>query len=117
MKNIIFSRDIDDAIHIGVNVPRLLWNAKEKNIKSNCKTDLRPDYVIDEVIKLTEKLSVIPGVKIRQEPLIFEANENSTWLFRIYLRQILSAKVVIQQERLSKQSFDWLLGEIESRFQ
>ena len=29
----------------------------------------------------------------------------------------LCAKHVIQQERLTKQSFDWLLGEIQSRFE
>ena len=26
----IILKNCDDAIHIGVNVPRLLWNAKEK---------------------------------------------------------------------------------------
>lgn len=65
LKNVIFAKEIEDQIHIGVNVPRLLWNAKEKNIKNATKTDLRPDYVIDEVTSLTQRLSAIPGVKLR----------------------------------------------------
>ena len=64
-----------------------------------------------------DSLSVIPGVKIRTDSLTQEANENSTWLFRIYLRQLLSAKTIIQQERLSQPAFDWLVGEIKSRFE
>jgi DNA-directed RNA polymerase II subunit RPB1 len=33
------------------------------------------------------------------------------------LRQELFTKRIIQQERLSQASFDWLLGEIKSRFE
>ena len=42
-----------------------------------------------------ENLTTIPGVKVRMDPLIQEANQNATWLFKIYLRQLLSTKQVI----------------------
>jgi len=45
-----------------------------------------------------------------------EANEDATWLSKIYLRQILSAKHLIEHQNLSKKSFDFLLGEIRTRF-
>lgn len=38
-------------------------------------------------------------------------------LFKIYLRQLLVAKHVIQTKKLSKSSFDWLVGEIQTRFE
>ncbi len=63
-----------------------------------------------------DELAPIPGVFIKKDPLILEANKDSTWLFKIYLRQILNTKAVIMQERLSKDAFDWIIGEIKSRF-
>lgn len=38
-------------------------------------------------------------------------------LFKIYLRQLLAAKHVIQTKKLSRSSFDWLVGEIQTRFE
>ena len=63
-----------------------------------------------------DDLAPIPGVMINKDPLILEANSDSTWLFKIYLRSMLNTKAVIQQERLTKDSFMWILGEIKSRF-
>jgi hypothetical protein len=49
--------------------------------------------VIDEIQKLMTSLNVIPGIaKLKANALFQEANSNSTWLFRIYLQQLLSAK-------------------------
>jgi DNA-directed RNA polymerase II subunit RPB1 len=64
-----------------------------------------------------DELAPIPGVFIKNDPLIIEANSDSTWLFKIYLRQMLNTKSVIQQERLSQDAFEWILGEIKSRFE
>lgn len=61
-------------------------------------------------------LAPIPGVFVKRDELILEANSDSTWLFKIYLRSMLNTKTVIQSERYSKESFDWILGEIKSRF-
>lgn len=64
-----------------------------------------------------DELAPIPGVFTKNDPLILEANDDSTWLFKIYLRQLLSTKQVIQQERLTQDAFDWVLGEIKHRFE
>lgn len=102
---------------MGVNVPRIIWNAKEQfNIKSHSKSDLHPIKAIQMLEGFTNELAPIPGVFIKNDPLILEANKDSTWLFKIYLRQMLNSKAVIQQEKLSSQAFDWILGEIKSRF-
>jgi RNA polymerase Rpb1, domain 6 len=67
----IILKNCDDAIHIGVNVPRLIWNAKEKfSIHLVKKSDLKPIYVLDELNRFFDHLSVIPGVKLRNDPLI-----------------------------------------------
>jgi hypothetical protein len=38
-------------------------------------------------------------------------------LFKIYVRSELSTKRIIQQERMTQESFDWLIGEVKSRFE
>ncbi len=53
---------------------------------------------------------------MRQDPLLLQAKENSTWLFKIYLRSMLCTKNMIQSERISTEAFDWIIGEIKSRF-
>ena len=45
-----------------------------------------------------------------------EAQRNATLLFMCLLRSTLCSKRVIEEFRLSTVAFDWLLGEIEARF-
>lgn len=86
------------------------------SITPHNKSNLHPSYVLNKLQNLMNELAPIPGVWIKNDPLILEANRDSTWLFKIYLRSLLNTKSVIQQERLSRESFDWILGEIKSRF-
>ncbi len=114
----IILKNNDDTVHFGVNVPRILVNAKEEfMIKPNSETDLNPSYVLQRLKNLSNELTAIPGVSIRADPLILQANENSTWLFNIYLRSLLCSKNVILSERLNQRAFDWVIGEIKSRFE
>lgn len=48
--------------------------------------------------------------------LSVEAQRNSTLLFGILLRSTLSTKRVLTEFKLSEPAFQWLLGEISSRF-
>lgn len=117
LRTIIFKRSSDDDIHIPVNVPRIIWNAKEEyKIKPNSKSDMHPSDVLRKLENLLEDLSPIPGLNVRKDELILQAKENSTWLFKIYLRSMLCTKSMIQTERLSSEAFDWVIGEIKSRF-
>ena len=110
----------DDQIHVPVNISRLIMNCEQEfSLKKNSLTKLSPSYVIEQVNKLTKELTVYPGRTIINNSTSFfhEANENSTILFKIYLRSELSSKRIIQQERMTQDSFDWLLGEIKSKFE
>jgi DNA-directed RNA polymerase II subunit RPB1 len=71
LRNIILKRQGNEEIHTPVNVPRIIWNAKEQfKIKPNSKTDLHPTYVFDKLGKLCSELSTIPGVTVRKDPLL-----------------------------------------------
>lgn len=50
------------------------------------------------------------------DPLSRQAQENATLLFNIHLRSTLCSRRMAEEFRLSGEAFDWLLGEIESKF-
>jgi DNA-directed RNA polymerase II subunit RPB1 len=49
--------------------------------------------------------------------MLQDADLNTRRLFNIYMRFALCTKNVIMKERMSAPAFDWLLGEIKSRFE
>ncbi|XVE87489.1 hypothetical protein DITRI_Ditri18aG0121500 [Diplodiscus trichospermus] len=96
-----------------VNLKRLIWNA-QKTFKVDFRrvSDLHPVEIVDSVDKLQERLKVVPGT----DPLSVEAQKNATLFFCILLRSTLASKRVLQEYRLTKEAFEWVIGEIESRF-
>lgn len=64
------------------------------------------------VKELSKKLVIVNG----DDPLSRQAQENATLLFNIHLRSTLCSRRMAEEFRLSGEAFDWLLGEIESKF-
>ncbi len=75
-------------------------------------TDLAPHVVVKRVRDLLKKLVVVPG----KDDLSREAQENATLMFSMLARATLASKPVVMKHRLSIKAFDWLLGDIELRF-
>ena len=118
LRNSIFKATNEDQIHLPINLKRLIQNAKKMfDIGSRSKSDLKPTEVITKLSNTLKELCTIPGLERRKDKLLLEANENSTLLLRIYLRSILNSKNVILNEKLSSSSFDYILGEIKSKFE
>eukprot|EP00111_Clytia_hemisphaerica_P003616 TCONS_00010312-protein len=100
-------------VALPVNLKRLIWNAtKEFKVNTRAPTDLSPIKVVNDVRDLTKRLMVVKG----DDHLSKEAQKNATMLFESKLRSTLCSKKVIEEYRLSSQAFDWLIGEIEARF-
>jgi DNA-directed RNA polymerase II subunit RPB1 len=109
---VIENSNIRDPV-MPVNLKRLLWNARKIfHIDSSKPTDLSPIKVITELDALSRKLTVVHG----DDPVSRETQTNATTLFSILLRSTLASKVVIDDERLTAAAFEWLVGEIETRF-
>lgn len=64
------------------------------------------------VQELSKKLIIVNG----DDPLSRQAQENATLLFNIHLRSTLCSKRMTEEFRLSTEAFEWLLGEIETKF-
>ena len=103
----------DSKVVLPCNINRMIWNAQKIfHVNKRAPTDLSPLKVTEGVENLVKKLSIVPG----EDPLSVKANENATLLFRCLLRSTLCTKKVTEQDRLSTEAFDWLLGEIDSKF-
>ena len=110
----------DDTVHMPINIHRIIKNAKNMfGITNRSKTDLKPVDVISKLSETLNKLVVVPSLKkdAKDNGLLVSANENSTMLMKIYMKSILNTKNVIVNERLNQQSLDWILGEVQSKFQ
>ncbi|KAL8559172.1 DNA-directed RNA polymerase II subunit RPB1 [Nucella lapillus] len=96
------------------NLQRLIWNAKTIfHVSGRDKSDLSPIKVVEDVCELCRRLTVVRG----NDSLSRESNSHATQLMRSLVRATLCAKSVTQDHRLSSQAFDWLIAEIETRFQ
>ncbi|KAJ2707383.1 DNA-directed RNA polymerase II core subunit rpo21 [Coemansia sp. IMI 203386] len=107
-------KDNQDKKPLPLNIERLIKIAQQTfNIDVNKPSNLNPVEIVNLVKSLTQsRLPVIRG----EDNLSMEAQQNATLLFQIHLRSRLATKMVIEQYRLSKEAFDWLLAEIEARF-
>ncbi len=68
--------------------------------------------VIKRVNELTQKLRVVEGL----DELSKEAQHNATLMFFSLLRCMLASRRVLEEHKLTDRSFNWLLGEVETRF-
>ncbi|KAM3306061.1 hypothetical protein P3S67_012931 [Capsicum chacoense] len=96
-----------------VNIQRLVLNAQKKfKIDFRWPSDIHPMEIVEVVDKLQERLKVVPG----DDYLSMAAQKNATLFFNILLRSALASKKVLKEYRLSREAFEWVVGEIESRF-
>ncbi|KAL7666370.1 DNA-directed RNA polymerase subunit [[Candida] zeylanoides] len=97
-----------------VNLRRIIQNAQQIfHNGRNRASDLKLDEIVTGVQDLCTKLLVVRG----KSDLSKEAQDNATLLFQCLLRSRLAARRVIEEFKLSKISFDWVLGEVETQFQ
>ncbi|KAK9713059.1 hypothetical protein RND81_06G000500 [Saponaria officinalis] len=103
----------DNSWPLPVNLKRLLWNAQKTfKVDMREKSDMHPMEIVEAVDKLQERLKVVPG----DDFLSMEAQKNATLFFNILLRSTLASKRVLKEFKLNREAFEWVVGEIESRF-
>ncbi|KAJ3693705.1 hypothetical protein LUZ60_009185 [Juncus effusus] len=103
----------DNTWPMPVNLKRLIWNA-QKTFKIDMRrpSGMHPMEIVEAIDKLTERLKVVPG----DDPMSIEAQKNATLFFNILLRSTFASKRVLKEYRLTREAFEWVVGEIESRF-
>lgn len=74
--------------------------------------NINDSFSFTGLMDLSKKLIIVNG----DDPLSRQAQENATLLFNIHLRSTLCSRRMTEEFRLSTEAFDWLLGEIETKF-
>ncbi|KAI8873392.1 Rpo21 protein [Ramicandelaber brevisporus] len=96
-----------------VNIRRLIANAKRIfHITSKTQSDLHPATIIDEVNQLHKLLKSVMVTDAISE----EVHRNATLMFMAHVRSLLATRRVLEEFRLNKQAFAWLIGEIATRY-
>ncbi len=124
----------DNKVVLPCNLNRLIWNAQKIfHVNTRQPSDLSPLKVVEGttagsvwfLFNWTTVTGIFVGVRdlskklviVRGEDLISkQAQYNATLLMNILLRSTLSSKRLAEDYRLNTEAFDWLLGEIETRF-
>ncbi|EDW51400.1 DNA-directed RNA polymerase II subunit RPB1 [Drosophila sechellia] len=104
----------ESKVVLPCNLQRMIWNVQKIfHINKRLPTDLSPIRVIKGVKTLLERCVIVTG----NDRISKQANENATLLFQCLIRSTLCTKYVSEEFRLSTEAFEWLVGEIETRFQ
>ncbi|XP_063701054.1 DNA-directed RNA polymerase II subunit RPB1 [Culicoides brevitarsis] len=104
----------ENKVVLPCNLQRMIWNVQKIfHINKRGATDLNPLKVIQGVKDLLSKCVIVAG----SDRLSKQANENATLLFQCLVRSTLCTKYVAEEFRLNNEAFEWLIGEIETRFQ
>ncbi|EDV95382.1 DNA-directed RNA polymerase II subunit RPB1 [Drosophila grimshawi] len=107
-------RNGDSKVVLPCNLQRMIWNVQKIfHINKRLPTDLSPMRVIRGVSDLLNRCVIVTG----NDRISKQANENATLLFQCLIRSTLCTKYVSEEFRLSTEAFEWLIGEIETRFQ
>ncbi|KAF7797788.1 hypothetical protein EIP86_008990 [Pleurotus ostreatoroseus] len=114
LRKTIFPRtDPTAPRYLPVNLQRIVQNAIQIfHIDRRKPSDLEPSYIIDSVRELCDRLVVARG----DDPLSKEAQANATLMFRMHLRATFAARRVLERYHLNREAFEWVLGEVESKF-
>ncbi|KAK2998610.1 hypothetical protein RJ639_022997 [Escallonia herrerae] len=96
----------DNSWPMPVNLKRLIWNA-QKTFKVDLRrsSDMHLMEIVEAVDKLQERLKVVTG----DDAMSMEAQKNATLFFSILLRSTFANKRVLNEYRLTREAFDWVI--------
>ena len=114
LRRFIFPRsDPGNPHYLPVNLHRIVQNATQIfHIDRRKPSDLEPAYIVQSVRDLSKRLIVVRG----NDPLSHEAQNNATLTFRMHLRATFASRRVLEQFHLNREAFEWVMGEIEAKF-
>jgi len=114
LRTFVFPRSPTTSPHyLPVNLQRIVQNALQIfHIDRRKPSDLEPVYIIDSLHELGQRLIIVRG----DDPLSREAQENATLNFRMHLRATFASRRVLEKYHLTREAFDWVLGEVEAKF-
>ncbi|TID28039.1 hypothetical protein CANINC_002720 [Pichia inconspicua] len=103
----------DNNWPLPVNVRRIVQNAQQIfHVDRYKASDLTIKEIVESVQKLCKQFTVIRG----DGGCLTEARNNSTLLFQCLIRSKLATRRVLEEYRLNRDAFEWVIGTIEQQF-
>ncbi|KAK3889972.1 hypothetical protein Pcinc_006051 [Petrolisthes cinctipes] len=103
----------DTKVVLPCNLERMIWNVQKIfHINKRTPTDLSPARVVAGVKVMLDKCMIVGG----DDRISVQANQNATFCFQCLVRSTLCTKKVAEEYKLTSEAFNWLVGEIETRF-
>ncbi|KAL2210483.1 DNA-directed RNA polymerase II largest subunit [Sarocladium strictum] len=104
----------EDTMQLPLNIARIIEAAKRVfGVKATDRSNLRPQDVVPVVQSTLDNMKIVRG----NDPISLEADANATVLFKALLRSRLAFKELIREHRLSKVAFDYVIGELQNRWE
>mmetsp|Transcript_41397 Transcript_41397/g.119130 ORF Transcript_41397/g.119130 Transcript_41397/m.119130 type:complete len:1898 (+) Transcript_41397:64-5757(+) len=110
--------DGDSKQHMPINVSRLIGRAKMRSKledRGNRSEKYTPWELVDLTNQLMEELEVTRGI-VQGDTIGRAIEDNAKVILNAHVRTALASKKILMKDGLTKQSFDWLRGEIKQRF-
>ena len=108
----IFS-DGESSWPLPVNIRRIIQNAQQTfRIDHTKPSDLTIPEIINSVRDLQNRLLVLRS----KSEIIKKAQDDAVTLFCCLLRSRLATRRVLQEYRLTKEAFEWVLNNVEAQF-
>ncbi|KIY65400.1 DNA-directed RNA polymerase II, subunit 1 [Cylindrobasidium torrendii FP15055 ss-10] len=107
------NQDPNASQYLPVNLRRIIQNAIQIfHIDRRKPSDLEPAFIITSLRELISRLIVVRG----DDELSLEAQQNATMRFAMHLRSAFAAREVLEQHHLTRQAWEWVIGEVEAKF-
>ncbi|OLQ10166.1 DNA-directed RNA polymerase II subunit rpb1 [Symbiodinium microadriaticum] len=104
--------------HIPINIARLLDRARNR-VADEDGTEAQDRYspmeIVYKVENLLRQLEVTRAIA-EGDTIGREVEDNAKIVLNAHLRCALASRKILEKEKLSKQSFDWLIGEVKQKF-
>ena len=104
----------DDIVYQPINIYRIVKQSYKKfNIHKNYISDLDPNYVLENIQDLIKNTI---RINCDNDYPFNELNDYNLKLLRSLVESKLSTKIIIHENRLNKQAFDWVIETITLNF-
>ena len=103
----------DDIVYTPINIYRIVKQSRKKYSINNEQTDLKPEYILSKIKYLNKE---VIKLNCDNDYPFNELNDYNLKLLRTLIKSKLSTKIIILENKLTIDAFNWVVSTIEMSF-
>jgi len=103
----------DDIVYTPINIYRIVKQSRKKYSINDEETDLEPEYILSKIKYLNKE---VIKLNCDNDYPFNELNDYNLKLLKTLVKSKLSTKIIISENKLTKEAFDWVVSTIEMAF-